>query len=518
MMHGDDKANKPDRGYLGLGLGMAIVYFLHQLDKPFLNKWLPLIVLVVAASMFAYTFAPVKEFVRKRIVGLKRQPQLIPLVVLAIAFIYYSFNLTIISNTTAYVQGVGMGLAGFAIMLLSVLLLVCLLNAYPRRQKPKALMLGVMYAMIGCVFVSSFVYTARIDEAIQNNHYRGAFEHISAEIGEKRTTEIRNAVIDETIKDANYLKQYGIKVRNSKELEKVAADAKLVVDDAAAREKAAHDLINAVYDPQVAAIVAEETDAMLTNAAFARKHGENAMPAIYKLAPNGKLSGVTMAALEKEGIVFYDVDRVNELRTPGEDGQVPEQNAREADRLVAAGQKKFENMLSDAQKLFKRMKQNVAKRTAVFDKPWQAELNAATDQAWTEAVNACAFAETYGVDLDGMKIADARRMITAAANLTAPQPSPEALYLEAKASNINTSIMSAAEVAGKATSDKVLKERPFIMQTRSAIGVHRILLLVGAALALLLPVYAPLIRKIKTSVEVEANENMGEIELDNSDN
>lgn len=478
MMHGDDKVNKPDRGFLG----------------------------------------PVLEFVRKRIVGLKRKPQMIPLVVLAIAFIYYSFNLTIISNTTAYVQGVGMGLAGFAIMLLSVLLLVCLLNAYPRRQKPKALMLGVMYAMIACVFVGSFVYTARIDEAIQRNHDRGAFEYISAEIGEERTTEIRDAVVDETIEDANYLKQYGIKISNRTELEKVVADAKAVADDAAAREKVAHKAINAVYDPQVAAIVAEETDALLTNAAFASKYGANAMPAIFKLATSGKFSGVTMAALQKEGVVFYDVDRVNELRTPGEDGQVPEKNTMEANRLEAAGQKKFENMIADAQKLFKRMTQNIAKRTAVFDKPWQAELNAATDQAWTEAVNASAFAETYGVDLTGMKIADARRLITAAVNLTVPQPSPEALYLKAKESNIDAAIMSAAEEAGKATSDKVLAERPFIMQARSAIGVHRILLLVGAALALLLPVYAPLIRKIKTSVEVEENEDMGEIELDDSDN
>ena len=46
--------------------------------------------------------------------------------------------------------------------------------------------------------------------------------------------------------------------------------------------------------------------------------------------------------------------------------------------------------------------------------------------------------------------------------------------------------------------------------------VHVGILLVGLALLALLPVYAKLIRRINTSGEVEANENMGAIELDGS--
>ena len=42
-----------------------------------------------------------KEFFRKRMVALKRKPQMIALVVLGIAFVYYSLNLTHVSNTTA---------------------------------------------------------------------------------------------------------------------------------------------------------------------------------------------------------------------------------------------------------------------------------------------------------------------------------------------------------------------------------------------------------------------------------
>ena len=62
------------------------------------------------------------EFLRKFFVALKRKPSTIALVVLFIAFLYYSLNLTQISNTTAKIQGPGMGLCGFATMLFSMLM------------------------------------------------------------------------------------------------------------------------------------------------------------------------------------------------------------------------------------------------------------------------------------------------------------------------------------------------------------------------------------------------------------
>ena len=63
----------------------------------------------------------IKEYCRKRLVGLKRKPHMIPLVVLAIAFIYYSFNLSQVSNTTALINGPHMGLTEFGTMLPGVL-------------------------------------------------------------------------------------------------------------------------------------------------------------------------------------------------------------------------------------------------------------------------------------------------------------------------------------------------------------------------------------------------------------
>ena len=47
------------------------------------------------------------EFIRKSIVSLKRKPETIAMVVLVIAFLIYSLNLTYISHTTSRIQGPG---------------------------------------------------------------------------------------------------------------------------------------------------------------------------------------------------------------------------------------------------------------------------------------------------------------------------------------------------------------------------------------------------------------------------
>ena len=57
----------------------------------------------------------------------------------------------------------------------------------------------------------------------------------------------------------------------------------------------------------------------------------------------------------------------------------------------------------------------------------------------------------------------------------------------------------------------------YISQAQSMLRVHMILVIAGAALTALLPLYAPLIRKINTSVEVAANEEMGTIDISGED-
>lgn len=108
----------------------------------------------------------ISEMFRKMIVSLKRKPQTIPMISLAIAFIVYSFNLTYVSNTTAKIQGVGMGFCGFCTMLCSILSFVCFLNAFPVRKKVNVPMLVLMFVMFGVIIGSDLYYSNCIYEAL----------------------------------------------------------------------------------------------------------------------------------------------------------------------------------------------------------------------------------------------------------------------------------------------------------------------------------------------------------------
>lgn len=107
-----------------------------------------------------------KEFVRKFFVSLKRSPQSISLVALAVAFLIYSLNLTAIANTTARINSPNMGQCEFAAMLFSILAFVCFLRAFPKRQKPNKVMLGILYLMLGIMVFADGVYITRINRAL----------------------------------------------------------------------------------------------------------------------------------------------------------------------------------------------------------------------------------------------------------------------------------------------------------------------------------------------------------------
>ena len=108
----------------------------------------------------------IKEAIRKGIVNLKRTPQTIPMVMLLISFVVYSFNLTNMSNTTAKIQGVGMGLCQFCIMLFSLLSFVCMLNAFPTRKKPVIPMVVLMFVMFGVIVYCDIHYCNAIMAAL----------------------------------------------------------------------------------------------------------------------------------------------------------------------------------------------------------------------------------------------------------------------------------------------------------------------------------------------------------------
>lgn len=107
-----------------------------------------------------------KEWLRKKVVAIKRNPQRIGLLAFVITFLYYALNLTSISNTTAKIQGSGMGLCGFATMLLSILSLVTYLNAFPHRKKVNKPMLILFFVMIAAIIFCDYRYRSLIYAAV----------------------------------------------------------------------------------------------------------------------------------------------------------------------------------------------------------------------------------------------------------------------------------------------------------------------------------------------------------------
>ena len=107
-----------------------------------------------------------KEMWRKFLVAIKRRPQTIPLAVLVIAFLFYSLNMSHISNTTAKIQGAGMGLAGFTTMLISMLSFMCFMNAFPYRKKVNKPMLILMFVMFAIILFADNYYIGAITRAM----------------------------------------------------------------------------------------------------------------------------------------------------------------------------------------------------------------------------------------------------------------------------------------------------------------------------------------------------------------
>ena len=123
-------------------------------------------------NIFKVFGAWLKERVRKFFVALKKNPQFIPLVMLCASFLQYSLNLTSISTTTNRLMEpmkypffdfkLPMGLFQFVIMLCLMLSFVCMLNASPKRQKPKLPMVLLMLAIFGIVIYSDICYSTCI--------------------------------------------------------------------------------------------------------------------------------------------------------------------------------------------------------------------------------------------------------------------------------------------------------------------------------------------------------------------
>lgn len=117
-------------------------------------------------NIFSKIGLALKERARKFLVMLKRNPHFIPLTMLLIAFAVLSFNLTKISNTTATMNKNGMGLCAFISMLFSILSMVCMLNAFPKRKKPNVAMIVVMLVMFAVMIAADTYYCIKLVNGI----------------------------------------------------------------------------------------------------------------------------------------------------------------------------------------------------------------------------------------------------------------------------------------------------------------------------------------------------------------
>lgn len=150
--------------------GDVLLYVVFSILKVVMQEYTVMYLFTDISMIALYLLAPlalawcffnwdkVKEFLRKKVVSLKRNPSIIPLLMLLVAFFVYTLNLTDVSNTTAKIQGKGMGLAQFCMMLFNLLSLVCLLNAFPRRKKANIPMVVLMFVMFGIIIYSDIHY------------------------------------------------------------------------------------------------------------------------------------------------------------------------------------------------------------------------------------------------------------------------------------------------------------------------------------------------------------------------
>lgn len=113
-----------------------------------------------------------KEFIRKFLVSIKRQPQNIAMFILLVGFVFFSLNLTSISDTTALINTANMGQCEFCIMLFSILAFVVFMRSFPKRQKVKVPMLALTFLFLGIIIFMDIVYLTRINEALTREENR----------------------------------------------------------------------------------------------------------------------------------------------------------------------------------------------------------------------------------------------------------------------------------------------------------------------------------------------------------
>ena len=106
------------------------------------------------------------EIWRRFLVSLKRRPSNIALCALVITFLFYSLHLSTLSNTTAKIQGTGMGLCGFATNLFSMLSFMVFINTFQYRKPVNKVMFGLLMVLFAIIIFADVTYIGAIRTAI----------------------------------------------------------------------------------------------------------------------------------------------------------------------------------------------------------------------------------------------------------------------------------------------------------------------------------------------------------------
>ena len=88
------------------------------------------------------------------------------------AFLVYSLNLSSIAKTTSKIMLANMGQCEFVAMLFSILAFVCFLRAFPKREKPKIVMIVLIFFMMAALIFVDVVYYMRVIEAVTRENNR----------------------------------------------------------------------------------------------------------------------------------------------------------------------------------------------------------------------------------------------------------------------------------------------------------------------------------------------------------
>lgn len=112
--------------------------------------------------------AKTKEWFRKKAVALKRAPQNIALLVLALTTVYFMLALYSISQAVdkSFNITTATGICVFVTTLLSLLVLVSFLNAFPKRKKPNIFFIILVFVMIGSMAACDIVYYIQMNECL----------------------------------------------------------------------------------------------------------------------------------------------------------------------------------------------------------------------------------------------------------------------------------------------------------------------------------------------------------------